>query len=146
MVPRYIWKLPWHHARMVFDCRYDGAAAKYATYSVTTRSNWSPGILSLEDTGQPPNDLSGVTNLEAGLVFLTHPLRGYFFRRDGSLGSYNIWHSRATPTTGKIRDARYPLLQRLDLVEEGRVDQVHSVLMQPAIDFTIYLPPRRVDR
>ena len=48
------------------------------------------------------------------------------------------------PTVGIIRDARYPLLQRLDLVEEGRLDHVHSVLVQPAIDFTIYLPPRRL--
>src|SRR5262249_23038315 len=134
----------WHRARMEFECRYDAANIRYGTYSVKTRSNWSPGSLAISDTGQPPRALPGVTNLEAGLVFLTHPLRGYFFRRDGALGSYSIWHGRTTPTVGIVREARYPLLQRLDLIEEGRVDDIHSVLIQPAIDFTIYLPPRRV--
>jgi len=121
-VPRHVWKLPWHRARMEFDCRYDTAAARYTAYSVRTQSSSSPGRLSIEDTGAPPTALSGVTTLEAGLVFLTHPLRGYFFRRDGSLGSYRIWHERATPTSGMIREARYPLLERLGLVEEGRLD------------------------
>ena len=50
------------------------------------------------------------------------------------------------PTTGTIREARHPLLQWLDLVEEGRLDEVHSVLLQPTSDFTIYLAARRVDR
>jgi uncharacterized protein DUF2071 len=144
LIPRYVWKLPWHRARMEFDCRYDAAAARYGLYGVRTRSNWSPGALSIDDTGQPPTRLPGVTNLEAALVLLTHPLRGYFFRRDGTLGSYRVWHSRTAPTVGVLREARYPLLERLDLVEAGRLDAVHSVLMQPTIDFTIYLPPRRV--
>jgi uncharacterized protein DUF2071 len=109
LVPRYAWKLPWHRARMEFDCRYDTAAARYTAYSVKTQSSWSPGRLSIEDTGAPPTALAGVSSLEAGLVFLTHPLRGYFFRRDGSLGSYSIWHGRATPTTGMIREALLPV-------------------------------------
>jgi hypothetical protein len=88
--------------------------------------------------------LSGVSNLEAGLVLLTHPMRGYFFRRDGVLGSYAIWHDRTTPTVGEIREARYPLLQRLELVPEGDLRSIHSVLLQPNIDFTIYLPPSSV--
>jgi hypothetical protein len=144
LVPRYVWKLPWHRARMKFDCRYDATGARYSAYSVWTQSDWSPGTLSLADTGQPPTSLSGVGSLEAGLVLLTHPLRGYFFRRDGALGSYSIWHDRAAPTVGTVREAHYPLLQQLDLVEAGCVHDVHSVLMQPRIDFTIYLPPRRV--
>jgi len=89
--------------------------------------------------------LAGVSNLEAGLVLLTHPMRGYFFRRDGVLGSYTIWHDRTTPTVGEIREARYPLLQRLELVPEGERGSIHSVLLQPSIDFTIYLPPSKVN-
>jgi hypothetical protein len=143
IVPRYVWKLPWYRARMEFDCRYDAATARYTAYSVRTRSKWSPGTLSIDDTGQSPTRLAGITNVEAGLVLLTHPLRGYFFRRDRALGSYSIWHGRTMPTVGAIREARYPLLERLGLVAEGRVDDVHSVLLQPGIDFTIFLPPRK---
>src|SRR6185503_12156590 len=49
-----------------------------------------------------------------------------------------------TPTVGEVREARYPLLQRLELVPEGDRGNIHSVLLQPKIDFTIYLPPSRV--
>jgi hypothetical protein len=143
-VPRHLWKLPWHRARMAFDCQNDPAAARYSTFNVTTRSRWAPAQLVLEDSGQPPTQLAGVSNLEAGLVLLTHPMRGYFFRRDGALGSYRIWHDRMTPTVGEIREARYPLLQRLGLVTEGDRASIHSVLLQPNIAFTIYLPPSRV--
>ena len=143
-VPRHLWQLPWHRARMDFDCQYDAAAARYSTFNVTTRSRWAPGRLVLEDSGQAPAQLAGVMNLEAALVLLTHPMRGYFFRRDGALASYAIWHDRATPTVGEIREARYPLLERLELVPEGDRGRIHSVLLQPIIDFVIYLPPSKV--
>jgi hypothetical protein len=129
---------------MAFDCLYDDAAARYSTFNVTTRSRWALGQLLLEDSGQAPAQLAGVLNLEAALVLLTHPTRGYFFRRDGALGSYVIWHDRATPTVGEIREARYPLLERLELVPEGDRGRIHSVLLQPSIDFAIYLPPSKV--
>ena len=82
--------------------------------------------------------------MAAGLVLLTHPLRGYFFRRDGGLGNYAIWHPRLEPTVGTLKAATYPLLDRLHLVAEGDTRSVHSVLLRRSIDFTIYLPPVRV--
>ena len=144
-VPRYLWKLPWHRGRMTFDCRYDANAARYSTFAVTTHSDWSPGELAITDSGKAPTEIPGVANFEAGLVLLTHPLRGYFFRHDRALGSYAIWHSRTSPTSGSLQAATYPLLQALDLVEAGNISDVHSVLLQPAIEFTIYLPPFKVD-
>jgi uncharacterized protein YqjF (DUF2071 family) len=143
-VPRYVWRLPWHRARMDFACRYDQAAGRYAIFNVKTRSDWASAHLAIEDSGEPPSKLAGVSNLEAGLVLLTHPLRGYFFRQDGTLGTYSVWHDRTNSTVGTIQEARYPLLQQLGLVEEGDRRNVHSVLLQPSIDFTIYLPPSRV--
>jgi hypothetical protein len=141
VVPRYVWKLPWHRSRMTFDCRCHDDAGRYSTFSVTTESHWAPGRLALDDSGEPPNSLPGFSNLESGLVLLTHPLRGYFLRRDGGLGSYAIWHPRLEPTVGAVKIATYPLLARLDLVAEGDTSRVHSVLVSRSIDFTIYLPP-----
>jgi uncharacterized protein DUF2071 len=143
-VPRHVWKLPWHRAHMTFDCQYDAGARRYSTFIVTTRSTWSPGQLDIRDSGETPTAIAGVANLEAGLVLLTHPLRGYFYRQDRALGSYTIWHTRTMPTQGAVQVASYPLLQKLGLVEAGDIRGVHSVLLQPAIDFTIYLPPSRV--
>ena len=144
LVPHVVWKLPWHRAHMTFDCRYDQGARRYSTYTVTTRSRWSPGELAIADSGEALTEIPGVANFEAGLVLLTHPLRGYFYRRDRALGSYTIWHSRTTPTRGRLLLANYPLLQTLGLVDAGDTSGVHSVLLQPAIDFTIYLPPFKV--
>jgi uncharacterized protein YqjF (DUF2071 family) len=143
-VPRYLWRLPWHHGSMDFTCRYDDAAGRYTIFSVRTRSGWAPARLAIEDSGKPPTQFAGVSNLESASVLLTHPLRGYFFRQDGSLGSYGVWHARAQMTIGKVQEASYPLLQKLGLVEDGDHSGIHSVLIQPSIDFTIYLPPSRV--
>jgi len=143
-IPRYLWQLPWHRARMDFDCHYDQPAARYEVFNVRTQSNWAPARLAIEDTGKAPTQLAGISNLEAGLVLLTHPLRGYFFRRDGVLGSYTIWHDRTRPTVGEVKQANYPLLQQLGLVADGDRSEIHSVLIQPSIDFAIYLPPSRI--
>ncbi len=144
LVPRHAWQLPWHRARMRFDCEHDQARQAYSRFRVDTASDWAPAQLELEDTGRPPAALAGFTNLESGLVLLTHPLRGYFRRRDGRLGSYAIWHPRLEPRAGRVTVANYPLLQTLGLVAEGDTPRVHSVLLQGSIDFTIYLPPARV--
>jgi hypothetical protein len=143
-VPRFLWRLPWHRARMNFDCQYDQAAGRYSTYTVKTQSSWSPAHLALIDTGKAPAQLLGIGNLEAGLVLLTHPMRGYFFRQDGTLGSYSIWHDRTHATLGRVQEANYPLLEQLGLVEGGNLNEIHSVLIQPSIDFVIYLPPFKV--
>lgn len=143
-IPRYVWRLPWHRAHMDFHCEYDQASARYTGFAVTTRSRWAPAELQLTDSGHPPRSLDGFPDLESSLVFLTHPLRGYFFRQGGSLGSYSIWHDRLQPTQGQVTAARYPLLDQLDLVEQSDLRNVHSVLIQRTVDFTIYLPPVRV--
>ena len=140
-LPRYLWRLPWHRAHMDFQCRYNIDSQSYTSFKVTTRSKWAPAVLELKDSGQPPDFLDGFPDLEAGLLFLTHPFRGYFFRQNGSLGSYSIWHDRLKPTQGQVTTARYPRLDRLNLIEEGSLSHVHSVLIQRTIDFTIYLPP-----
>jgi hypothetical protein len=37
-----------------------------------------------------------------------------------------------------------PLLRHLNLIAEGDARNVHSVLIQRSVDFTIYLPPVRI--
>jgi hypothetical protein len=143
-VPRYCWKLPWHRGRVRFDCAYDGAAGRYARYRMTTRSDWAPVEMELEDTGSALERLDGYSDLEAGLVVLTHPLTGVFYRRDGKLGSYKIWHDRLHCTAGRVVSARIGLFDRIGLVPFAEQGAPHSVLIQPRSEFTIYLPPKRL--
>jgi hypothetical protein len=143
-IPRYAWKLPWHRARFEFSCEYDPELGRYRSFDVVTRSAWAPAALQLADTGVAPSALSGFDDLECGLVFLTHPLRGYFYRRDGALGSYAIWHGRLQPTEGRVIRSSFPLFEELGLVTSDGTEAIHSVLLQPSVDFTIYLPPARM--
>lgn len=140
-IPRYLWSLPWHRSHMTFDCAYDHGAQRYATYSVKTTSSWAPGEIEIEDSGKPATAITGFASLEAAQVLLTHPLEGFYFRRDNRLGSYRIWHERMQTTEGRVTHARYPLLADLGLVPLGDTRNVHSVLLQHEIAFTIYLPP-----
>lgn len=140
-IPRYAWKLPWHRAKIQFETEYDRVRSRYTTYRMVARSQWAPAELELEDSGNSPHALSGFPDLESGLVLLTHPMRGYYYRRDGKIGSYTIWHDRLQTTVGRTTRAHFPLLQQLGLVQMGDLTAVHSVLMQPKTHFTIYLPP-----
>ena len=140
-IPRYAWKLPWHRAHIHFDTQHADEVGRYTKYRMTARSKWAPAELELEDSGDPIPALAGFPNLETGLVLLTHPLRGYYYRRDGRIGSYAIWHDKLQMTEGRVIGARFPLLQRLGLVQTGDLSAIHSVLIQPETDFTVYLPP-----
>jgi hypothetical protein len=135
--------LPWHNARIHFDTRYDRELGRYEKYRMET-SKWAPAELDLIDSGSRPHELPGFPDLESGLVVLTHPLHGYSYRRDGRLGSYSIWHDRLQTTTGRATKASFPLLQRLGLVNDGDLSAIHSVRIQPEVEFTIYLPPNVV--
>lgn len=142
-VPRFLWKLPWHRAKIQFDCQFDVSAQRYSTYRMQTTNSWADAHVELADTGKPPTEFKGFDNLESGLVLLTHPRMGYYYRRDGQLGSYAIWHDRLQTTVGNVQTARFDLLDRLGVVEPGDTLNVHSVLIQNQTEFTIYLPPRK---
>lgn len=140
-IPRYLWRLPWHPGRMRFACTWD--ADRYTHYTMNTRSKWAAMELELEDTGRPVTALDGFPDLETAQVLLTHPLVGYYYRTDGAVGSYSIWHNRLQLTKGQCLHARFDLLDRLDLVPFSSQQHPHSVLIQPQTEFTIYLPPHK---
>jgi len=141
------------HPRFEPDCVDSDGAAPRALVSVVTFLDrdfrfvvcpWFKSSFGQTNSGEPPRELAGFSNLEAGLVLLTQPTRGFFFRQDGALSSYSIWHDRLRPTVGKVNGAQYRLLQQLDLIPEGDCRNVHSVLIQRSVDFTIYLPPVKI--
>jgi hypothetical protein len=143
-VPRYLWRMPWHRGRIRFDCEYDAAGRRYARYRMTTASTWAPVELELEDFGSATCELPGVPDFEAGLVTLTHPLVGVYYRRDGHVGSYCIWHDRLACSAGRVVRARIGLFDRLELVPLADQNSPHSVLIQRHTEFAIYLPPKRL--
>ena len=58
VVPRYLWRLPWHYGRFTLTCEQvvDG---QYSTYRIETRSRWAPLALELEHHADAPLELPG---------------------------------------------------------------------------------------
>ncbi len=140
-LPKLLWGLPWHYGRFNICCRQD-TSGRYQEYSIRTQSAWASVLLDLihEPTVDP--SFPGFPNAETGSVVLTHPLTGYYTRRDGRLGSYSVWHDRLKLSTGRIRNAEFGLLNRLNLVPFAEQLNPYSVLIQSHVEFIIHLPPR----
>jgi len=142
-IPRHLWKLPWHRGQIRFDCKFDSAEQRYVQYRVKTESSWASDEIELEDSGQAVVQIDGFASLEAARKILTRPLLGLYYRRDGQLGTYHIWHDRLRFTAGRVKSARIGLFDRFGFVPFAEQSNPQSVLILPRTEFTIYLPPGR---
>ena len=141
-LPRYLWRLPWHYGRFAFSCAED-ASGRYSSYAIATESRWAPARLELIHEPSASLSFPGFPDAETALIVLTHPLTGYYTRRDGRVGTYSVWHERLTPHAGRVRVAQFGLLERLGLVPLSEQSTPYSVLIQPKTEFLVQLPPRR---
>lgn len=142
IVPRYAWKLPWHSGKVHFDCDFDESTGSYRRYRMTTKADWAPATVELDQIATKKFDLPGFPDTETALVYLTHPLAGFYYRMDGKLGTYRVWHDRLDVKPAHLKYAEFGLLERLGLVPHDEQQDPHSVLVEPLNHFTIYLPPK----
>lgn len=143
-VPRLLWQLPWHKGRIGFRCEVDPRSGLYQRYQMVTESDWAPAMVSLTQPAELNWALPGFPDQETGLVFLTHPLKGFYYRRDRQLGGYNVWHGQLAVQPAVLQAAHFQLLEWLNLVSQEEQQTPHSVLLAPAVEFTVYLPPHKV--
>lgn len=141
-IPRYLWNLPWHPGKVHFDCDFDQANGRYKSYYMHTAATWAPAEVKLTQPDDLTLQLDGFPDLETGLVYLTHPLTGFYYRRDGRLGTYRVWHDRLQVAPAKLVSADFGLLGRMGVVTLDEQQNPHSVLLEPINEFTIYLPPK----
>ena len=145
IVPHQLWNLPWYSGKVRFDCkqRSDGT---YVKYTMETQAKWAAARVELVGDPAASLSLTGFPDTETGQAFLTHPLRGFYHRRDGQLGTYHVWHKQLEVAPGRLLSANFDLLDRLGLVTKQEQQHPHSVLLEPINEFTIYLPPKIVAR
>ncbi|NRB23394.1 DUF2071 domain-containing protein [Shewanella sp.] len=143
-LPRLLWNLPWYPGDIKFDCDYDASKQIYRHYHMITEASWAPAQVELTQAEHSDIALLGFPDTETGLVYLTHPLAGFYHRRDGKLGTYRVWHKQLKVKSAKLKFARFGLLTRLGFVTEKEQALPHSVLIEPINEFTIYLPPKVV--
>ncbi|MFC3902655.1 Uncharacterized conserved protein (COG2071) [Acinetobacter marinus] len=141
VVPRHLWMLPWHRAKIDFDCEFDAQQNCYRHYHMRTQSDWANAELRLTQSTEDTWQFEGFPDLESFQVYLTHPLAGFYHRRDGKLGSYRVWHDRLNPQPAQLNYAKFDLLERMGLVSFEDQQHPYSVLIEPINHFTIYLPP-----
>lgn len=141
LVPRNLWNLPWHAGKVKFDCSFNPSTGLYEKYVMTTKSNWAEAAVELCQSEEDAFDFPGFPDTESALVYLTHPLAGFYFRRDGKLGTYRVWHKELVVKPAAIKSAKFRLLSELGIVPEAEQCNPYSVLIEPLNEFTIYLPP-----
>lgn len=139
-IPRALWQLPWHAAEMSFDTRWQ--SDQLAHYRLTTSSSWGACELELTGTNAPMGRLDGFSDEEETALVLTHPLVGYFYRLDGAVASYRVWHQRLQLLRASCIRARFQVFEDLGLINARSTPS--SVLVQRATEFIIVLPPRRI--
>ncbi len=140
---RSLWRIPWHYATYDIDCQYDSDTSRYRRYRFDVKSDWCSCDIELEDTGEPMSLLEGFDSIEQQKLILTHPIEGFFYRLNGSLGTYSVWHDEIALTTAHAARLHFSLYERLEILSRDEMTRPHSVLMCPETLFEIHLPPRR---
>ena len=146
LVPRLFWNLPWHAGKVVFDCVQNSDSGLYEKYFMETQSEWAAASVELTQMPNQSFDFPGFPNAETALVYLTHPLAGFYHRRDNQLGTYRVWHKELAVKPGQLKRANFDLLTRLGIVNLEEQQSPYSVLIEPLNEFTIYLPPKVIPR
>lgn len=141
-IPRHLWQLPWHQAKMTFDVAWDADRKVCTRYYEKTTGEWGNAEIELTSSGESAATLDGFYDDEDTAVMLTHPLVAYYYRRDGKLGTYGIWHDKLKLQRATATKAEFEVFNNLNLTKPGQTP--HSVLLQDSTDFTILLPPRLV--
>ena len=75
---------------------------------------------------------------------LTHPVDGFFYRLDGALGSYSVWHDEMNIRQGRAKNLYFDLYEKLGLLTKDEMQKPHSSFLCHEILFDVYLPPRKV--
>jgi hypothetical protein len=136
---RSLWRIPWYYGRYTINCHHRNG--RYAQFSYRTESDWGAAEIDVLDTGQPLTLQAGFDDLEQMQLILTHPVRGFYQRLDGRIGSYTIWHQLMAMTLAQPQRLYFGLLERLRVLTKEEMQQPHSIFLCPAIAFDIHLPP-----
>lgn len=139
VVPRHLWRLPWYAGRIDFKNVVENGRG--LQYQMRTVSQWASAEVHLVDSDAEEAVFPGFPDSESALVYLTHPLTAYYYRRDGKLGSYRVWHERLQMRPLQCIEARFDLLDRLGIIPFAEQRLPYNVMFQPETEFTIYLPP-----
>src|SRR5262249_1509107 len=138
IVPRYVWRLPWHYTDIRIASSWQSELC--TSYSYVAKGDWGSAELEMVGTEDEMGTLDGFADEEETRIILTHPLTGYYNRMDGRPGTYNIWHDKLQMKRAIVSRSRFEVFERLNLIQAD--SKPHSALIQRTTEFVIYLPPQ----
>ncbi|WP_458627256.1 DUF2071 domain-containing protein [Winogradskyella sp. PC D3.3] len=141
MIPKLIWKMPWAYADYEFSFKMNNGY--YSEYKMAFKSKFSNGTIDIKNTGNDVALLEGFKTMEEQIHILTHPITGYYNRANKGLGTYNIWHPKMDLKEGMAKNLYFELFEKLGLLNQLEMNNPHSVLITPKIEFDILLPPQK---
>ena len=139
------WRIPWHYARYQVDCALDETTGQYTRFQYRATCDWCETEIDITHDKQAVGIPPGFTSMDEANLVLTHPVQGFYFRRDGYLGGYRVWHDVIPMTTGSANHLYFSLYEHLGILSREEMQTPHSIFICPEIEFDIYLPPK-VDR
>jgi len=138
-IPQIIWKMPWQYAKYKLNTSYENN--RYTNYQISFKSSLGNGSVQIKDTGIPLELLNGFESLDQQMLILTHPVLGYYNRTSRGIGTYEIWHPKMDLTQGKPEHLYFELFEKLGLLSKDEMQEPHSALITPEIEFDVLLPP-----
>jgi len=133
--------LPWRHIDFELQISRD-SQTRYSRYLAS--GHWDgETVIEAEESPSRLTEIEPFDNLESAVEYLTEPRIG-FIGPEGRTRRFAIGHRQLEVRLGKLNEMRIPLAHATGLLEEGEVEEPHSVLLVPWAEFTVYLPPRRI--
>jgi hypothetical protein len=139
---RWLWGIPWHYARYMVDCVAENG--RYRHYHISSQSQWASAEIVLTDTGEPITCQPGFNSLAEMQLILTHPVQGYYWRLNGHLGRYSVWHDLIPLTNAHPQCLYFSLYERLNLLSPAEMQRPHSIFLCPRTTFDVHLPPTKL--
>jgi len=142
-LPRRLWKMPWHRGEFVTEFKRN-QTGNYQTYKIHIHSSWGKARIELQDTAEAVTIAEGFESVSHMKLFLTHPIEGFYYRTNGKLGTYRVWHPEMMLTNGKAEYLYFQPFEDLGLLSANEMRYPHSIFICPEILFKVELPPREV--
>jgi len=141
IIPEKIWGMPWKYGSYKFE--YKLTDGDYSVYKMTFKSKLGSGIVDVKSSGNKMKVLTGFDSLEQQIHILTHPVVGYYESNEKEFGTYEIWHPKIELKEGVANELYFQLFEKLGFLTRTEMQNPHSVLITPEIEFDILLPPKK---
>lgn len=141
IIPKLFWRMPWEYGNYKFQFKLNGI--DYSEYKMTFTSKQGNGIVDIKSSGNKMKILEGFNSLEQQVHILTHPVIGYYELNKKEFGTYEIWHPKIELKEGIANELYFQLFEKLGFLTKREMQNPHSVLITPEIEFDILLPPKK---